>query len=52
MCYCLTKAKLSQGVSVAKLHRLGDNNSQMNLFVWDIGGRWASMQKAPTSDSV
>ena len=35
MGYCLSKAKLSQGVSVAKLHSLVDNNSQMNLFVWD-----------------
>ena len=36
MGYCLTKAKLSQGVSMAKHHGLvDDNNSQINLFVWD-----------------
>ena len=35
MGYCLTKVKLSQGVSVAKHDCLVDNNSQMNLFVWD-----------------
>ena len=35
MGYCLSKAKLSQGFSVAKLHSLVDNNSQINLFVWD-----------------
>ena len=35
MGYCLTKAKLSQGFSVAKHHCLANNNSQINLFVWD-----------------
>ena len=35
MGYCLTKAKLSQGFSVAKRHCLANNNSQINLFVWD-----------------
>ena len=36
MGYCLTKIKLSQGFSVAKHHCLvDDNNSQLNLFVWD-----------------
>ena len=35
MGYCLTKAKQSQGFSVAKLHDLVDSNSQINLFVWD-----------------
>ncbi len=35
MGYCLTKVKLSQGFSVAKLHSLVNNNSQINLFVWD-----------------
>ena len=36
MGYCLTEIKLSQGVSEAKHHCLVENNnSQMNLFVWD-----------------
>ena len=35
MGYCLTKAKQLQGFSVAKFHGLVDNNSQLNLFVWD-----------------
>ena len=35
MGYCLSKAKLSQGFSVAKHHCLANNNSQINLFVWD-----------------
>ena len=35
MGYYLTEIKLSQGFSVAKLHCLVDNNSQLNLFVWD-----------------
>ena len=35
MGYCLTEIKLSQGVGVAKLHRLVGNNLHLNLFVWD-----------------
>ena len=32
---CLTTVKLSQGVSEAKHHCFVENNSQLNLFVWD-----------------
>ena len=32
---CLTTVKLSQGVSEAKHHCFVENNSQINLFVWD-----------------
>ena len=35
MGYCLTTVKQSQGFSVAKHHCLANNNSQLNLFVWD-----------------